>query len=108
IPEYKNAQTELDNVSGEWEKEISLKYNEINLLDKAFEAEKSFLSEEMIKSRKSEMNAKFKEVRELQNQKFGINGELFKKRKELIKPLENKICTAIFTIKILNLLYNIN
>ncbi|MBC7862522.1 MAG: OmpH family outer membrane protein [Bacteroidia bacterium] len=98
IPEYKAAQAELDKASGDWEKEITAKYTEIKKLKDAFEAEKIFLTDEMMKKRQGEMDIKETEVRELQKQKFGIGGELFKKRMELVKPLQDKVYSAVKAI----------
>ena len=53
------------------------------------------LSEEMKKTREEEILAKEKEVREMQRQKFGPEGSLFKKREELVKPIQDKVYTAI-------------
>lgn len=95
IPEYKAAQTELDKVSADWQKEIEAKYAEIDKLYKAFQAEKIFLTEEMMKKRENEIINREREVKELQKQKFGVDGELFKKRMELVKPLQDKVYSAV-------------
>lgn len=95
IPEYRAAQTELDKVSADWQKEIDAKYMELDKLNKAYLAEKIFLTEEMMKKRESEIAQREKEVRELQNQKFGVEGELFKKRMELVKPIQDKVYNAV-------------
>jgi outer membrane protein len=95
IPEYKAAQAELDKASLDWQKEIDAKYAEIDKLNKAYQAEKIFLTEDMMKKREGEIETRQKEVRELQKQKFGVDGELFKKRMELVKPIQDKIYSAV-------------
>lgn len=98
IPEYKAAQTELDNISIQWQKEIEAKYNEIDKMYKAYEAEQILLTEEMKLKRQQDIAAKEKEVKDLQKQRFGVDGELFKKRQSLVKPIQDKVYNAIKAI----------
>jgi outer membrane protein len=95
IPDYKSAQGQIDNLSAQWQKEIEAKYAEIDKLYKAFQAEQILLTEEMKRKRENEIIAKEKEVKELQKARFGVDGELFKKRQELIKPIQDKVYNAI-------------
>jgi outer membrane protein len=95
IPEYKSAQQQVDNLSVQWQKEIEAKYAEIDKMYKAFQAEQILLTEEMKKKRENEIIAKEKEVKELQKSRFGVDGELFKKRQELVKPIQDKVYNAI-------------
>lgn len=98
IPEYKAAQTELDKTSIQWQKEIEAKYSEIDKLYKAFQADAVLLTDEMKKKRENEIINKEKEVKDLQKQRFGVDGELFKKRIELVKPIQDKVYNAIKTV----------
>jgi len=98
IPEYKAAQVELDKVSTLWQKEIDAKYAEIEKMYRAFEAEQILLTEEMKAKRKKDISEKELEVKELQKQRFGIGGELFKKRQALVKPIQDKIYNSIKAI----------
>jgi outer membrane protein len=95
IPEYKSAQQELDKVSAEWQKEIEGKYTEIDKLYKAFQADVVLLTDDMKKKRENEIINKEKEVKELQKTKFGVDGDLFKKRQELVKPIQDKVYNAV-------------
>lgn len=95
IPEYKSAQQQIDNLSVQWQKEIEVKYTEIDKLYKAFQAEQILLTDDMKKKRETEIIAKEKEVKELQKSKFGVDGELFKKRQDLVKPIQDKVYNAI-------------
>ena len=95
IPEYNDSQAVLDDIASQWQKEIETKYNEIDQLYKAYQAEAVLLPEEMKKKREDEIIKKEKEVKELQIQRFGKDGDLFKKRQELIKPLQEKIYNAV-------------
>jgi outer membrane protein len=95
IPEYKAAQAELDKVSVDWQKEIEAKYTEIDKLYKIYQAESVLLTDDMKKKRENEIINKEKEVKELQKQRFGVDGELFNKRMELVKPIQDKVYSAV-------------
>lgn len=95
VQAYQDAQSELDKISADWQKEIEQKYESIEKMEKAFQAEKILLTEEMKKKREDEINDKRKEARELQKRRFGVEGDLFKKREELVKPIQDEIYAAI-------------
>jgi outer membrane protein len=95
VSEYKTAQDQLDQLSAQWQKEIEIKYAEIDRMYKAYQAEQILLTEEMKKRREDDIIAKEKEVKDFQKQKFGVDGDLFKKKQELVKPIQDRIYTAI-------------
>jgi len=95
IPEYKAAQAELDKISVDWQKEIEAKYAEIDKLYKIYQAESVLLTDDMKKKRENEIINKEKEVKDLQKQRFGVDGELFTKRMELVKPIQDKVYNAV-------------
>ena len=95
ISEYKAAQQQLDQLSVNWQKEIEAKYANIDKLYKDYQAEQILLTDDMKKKREAEITGKEKEVKEFQKQKFGYEGELFKKKQELIKPIQDKIYNAV-------------
>ncbi len=95
IPGYEQAQKSLDNLSAGWQKEIETKRTEIEEMYKKYQSEKVLLSEEMKTKREDEIIAKEKEVKELQKKYFGKDGELFNKRQELVKPLQDEVFNAI-------------
>lgn len=95
IPEYKTAQAQLDKYSLQWQKEIEGKFDELDKLYKNFQADAILLTEEMRKKREAEILDKEKEAKELQKQRFGKDGDLFKKRQELVKPIQDKIYNAL-------------
>ena len=98
IPEYKSAQSDLDKISVQWQKEIEAKYAEIDKLYKAFQAEQILLTDAMRKKRENEIIEKEKDAKDLQKQKFGVDGELFKKRQELVKPIQDKVYNGVKAI----------
>ena len=95
IPEYTKAQKQLDDISAGWQKEIEGKYKEIDQMYKDYQAEQVLLSDEMKKKREQDIMDKEKVVKDLQKQRFGYEGDLFKKRQELVKPIQDKIYDAI-------------
>lgn len=95
LPDYQKAQEQLDKVATQWRQEIAQEQDKVKGMYSKFQAEQVLLSEEMKKTREEEILAKEKEVREMQRQKFGPEGSLFKKREELVKPIQDKVYTAI-------------
>lgn len=95
MTEYKTAQQQLDNLSLQWQKEIEDKYAIIDKLYKAYQAEQILLTEEMKKKRQDEITTKEKDVKDLQKQRFGYEGDLFKKKQEMVKPIQDKVYNAI-------------
>jgi outer membrane protein len=100
IPEYSNAQKQLDEKSKEWQKEIDDKYKEIDQLVKNYQQEQVLLTEEMRTQRQKEIEDKEKAAKDLQKQRFGYEGDLFKKRQELIKPIQDKVYDAIAKVAV--------
>ena len=92
---YSDAQKELDRLSKQWQTEIEERYESIDRLYKAYQAEKVLLTEEMRKEREDEIVRKEQEAKELQRTRFGVDGDLFKKREELIQPIQDDIYNAI-------------
>jgi len=95
IPEYESAQKQLNIITTEWQDEIEALYTDIEKLYKEYEVEKVILSDELKRKREEEILAKEKEVKELQKKYFGTNGELFMKRQELIKPIQDNVFNAV-------------
>jgi outer membrane protein len=95
VPEYKQAQTKLDEASASWQKEIDAKLQEVDRMYKAYQAEQVMLSDEMKKKREDEIIKKEKEAKDLQKKRFGQEGDLFKKRQELVKPVQDKVYNAV-------------
>jgi outer membrane protein len=95
LPEYKEAQKKLDQFSEQWQKEVDGKQGALDKMYKDFEAEQVMLSPELKKKREDELFVREKEVRDLQRKRFGFEGDLFKKRQELVKPIQDKVYNAI-------------
>lgn len=95
LPEYDEAQKKLDAFSIQWQKEIDEKQAALDLLYRNFESEKVMLSEELLKKREDDIFNKEKELRDLQKRRFGFEGDLFKRRQELVKPIQDRVYNAV-------------
>lgn len=102
IPEYQDALDILDEFSINWQKEIEEKFAEVDDLYKEYQAEAVLLPEDMKRQRENEIIQKEKEAQELQKKRFGRDGDLFKKRQELIQPIQEKVYNAIEEIAVSN------
>ncbi|MBK8808943.1 MAG: OmpH family outer membrane protein [Bacteroidales bacterium] len=100
IPAYKEAQEQLNKLSAEWEKEITTKYDELEKLYNQYQVDKLLLSNEMKARRENEIVSKEKEVKTLQQKRFGTDGDLFKKEQELIKPIQDEVYNAIKDVSV--------
>ena len=95
IPAYQDAQKSLDNVAAKWQREINEEYDKIKGMYNRYQAESVLLSDEVRAQKEEEIMNKEKEVREMQKSKFGPDGALFKKRTELVRPIQDKVYSAI-------------
>ncbi len=95
IREYKDAQVQLDNFSILWQQEIDQKQAALDKMFKDYDAEQVMLPDALKKKREDELYNKEKELRDLQRKRFGFEGDLFKKRQELIKPIQDKVYNAV-------------
>lgn len=95
IPEYSSAQKQLDALSVQWQKDIDKKFADVAAMNKTYLADQVLLTEDMRRSREEEIDIKDKEAKELQQKRFGYEGELYKQRLKLIKPIQEKIGKAI-------------
>jgi outer membrane protein len=100
IPAFVTAQEQLDNLSQQWEKEVADGYAVVEQMYKSYQSEAVMLSSDMKTKREEAIIAKEKEMKDLQNKYFGMEGELFKKREELVKPIQDEILKAIKEIAV--------
>lgn len=95
IQDYNDAQKKLDGMATVWQEEIDAKFDEVKKMYNKYLAEEFLLTDEMKRQREDEIIKKEKEANELQRQRFGFEGDLFKKRQELIQPIQEKVYNAI-------------
>lgn len=95
IPDYAQAQQQLDKVSQDWQKELEAKFQEIDKMYKTYQQEAYLLPDNLKRKREDEIIAKEREAKELQKKRFGTGGDLDKKREQLMKPIQDKVYNAI-------------
>jgi outer membrane protein len=95
IPEYKVSQQKLDQFSAQWQQEIDAKSADLEKMYKEYDAEQVMLSDDLKKKREDELFNRDKELRDLQRKRFGYEGDVFKKREELIKPIQDRVYNAV-------------
>lgn len=95
MPDYQAAQQELDHLSSQWQKEIDDRWSQIKRMRDAYNAEAILLTDDMKRGRQEDIAKKETEARELQKKRFGVEGDLFKKRQELIQPIQDRIYQAV-------------
>jgi outer membrane protein len=95
ILDYKDAQTKLDQYSKGWQTEIDTRMQEVDRMYKSYQAERAMLSDDMRLKREEEITTKEKAAKDLQKKYFGYEGELFRKRQELVKPIQDRVYNAV-------------
>ena len=95
LPQYETANEQLTMISKRWQKEIETANQEVQILVSNYQTEQIFLSSDMKKKREDEILEKEQYVLELKRKYFGEEGEWYKKREALLKPIQDEIYTAI-------------
>ena len=95
MPEYVDADKKLQQISDQWQKEIDNMQAQLNEMYKNYDAEQYMLSDDLKKKREDELFNKEKELRDLQKRRFGYQGDLFKEREKLVKPIQDKVYNAV-------------
>ena len=95
VPAYEMANEQLNQLSQRWQKEVEAVGKEAETMYQSYLADKVFLTDEQAKKREEEIVAKEKETIELRNKYFGPEGELYKKRQTLLKPVQDDVYNAV-------------
>jgi outer membrane protein len=95
IPSYETANDQLNQISKRWQSEVDAQMQDVQKMYKNYQTELVFLSDDMKTKREEEIVKKEKEVQELKRKYFGPEGELFKKRQSLMKPIQDEVYTAV-------------
>ena len=95
IPAYEMANEQLNQISRKWQTEIDNRHAEVQNMYKNYQTEAVFLSDEMKKRRETEIVEAEKELQELRRRYFGADGELFKRRESLLRPIQDEIYNAV-------------
>ena len=94
VPSYEMANEQLNQVSQRWQREVDDLAKEAEAMYKNYQSEMVFLTDDQKKKKESEIVAKEKEATELRYKYFGPQGELYKKRQALIKPIQDEVYNA--------------
>jgi len=97
LPDYKEAQKQLDDIAAQWRQEISIEYDQIKAMYNKYQAEQVLLTEDARKQKENEITEREKQARELQREKFGPEGALFRKRQDLVQPIQERVYASIKT-----------
>lgn len=95
IPDYSNAQKRLDKYVADWQKELQDKQDELDAMRAEYEQESYLLPDNLKKRRQEELKEKEQALKALQRQRFGVDGDLDKKRAELLKPVQDRVYSTI-------------
>ena len=95
MPEYKEAQAELNRLAVQWQKEIENKFATIDSMYKKYQVESITMPEQIKKNREDAIIAEEKAAKDLQKKRFGQDGDLFKKREELVKPIQDRVISTV-------------
>ncbi|MEN9998319.1 MAG: hypothetical protein RI922_1309 [Bacteroidota bacterium] len=95
VPEYKEAKEKLDKLADRWTKEVEERYEVLKQKKENFAREEVLLPAEEKTKRKEEIEKLETEVLELQKMRFGVTGDYFQKRQELIKPIQDRVFDAM-------------
>ena len=95
IPSYETANDQLNQISKKWQSEVDAQMQEVQKMYKNYQTELVFMSDDMKAKRENEIVAKEKAVQELKRSYFGPEGELYKKRESLMKPIQDEVYSAI-------------
>jgi len=95
IPEYQAAEREIEQLSVEWQAELEDMFAEVDRLYREYQAEAPLLPDDMKQEREDEIIRLEQEAKDLQMQRFGREGELFRKREELLEPIQDRVYNAV-------------
>lgn len=95
VPSYEMANEQLKQLSLRWQKEVEAVSRDADTMYKSYLSDKVFLTEEQAKKREEEIVAKEKEASDLRYKYFGPEGELYKKRQSLMKPIQDDVYNAV-------------
>ena len=95
VPDYTEAQTQLEQKAQEWKQQVEVKKNAISKLKDALKAEQALLTKELIDERQAEINYLENENLDYQQKRFGPNGDLMLQKSVLTKPIQDQVFTAV-------------
>ncbi|MCP9746576.1 OmpH family outer membrane protein [Lacihabitans sp. CS3-21] len=91
MPEYKKANETMNQFAEKWTKDLQAKYADVEKMKQKFQQEEILLTADMKKEKLADIDKKEEELKTLNNNIFGLNGQLFQKKKEILKPILDEI-----------------
>lgn len=95
LKDYKDADKKIQQTADGWQKQLDSLQAELDRMYKNYDAEQYMLTDELKKKREAELFNREKDLRELQKKRFGYEGDLFKERERLVKPIQDRVFNAI-------------
>jgi len=95
IPDFKAAEEEIERVSSQWQEEIEKMFADVEQMYREYQAEAPLLPEEMRRRREEGIIERERQAKELQMKRFGREGDLFAKRQELIRPIQERVFRVV-------------
>lgn len=95
MPDYKQVQKTVEATAADWQKEIDAKQAVLDKMYQEYDAQGAMMAEDMKRKKEDDLFKKEKELKALYQKRFGFEGDLFKKRMELMKPLQDKVSDAV-------------
>ncbi|PJJ84470.1 OmpH family outer membrane protein [Mucilaginibacter auburnensis] len=95
IPDYISAQKQIGSLSDQWQKEVDNRFQEIDRLFKAYQADQPLMTAEVKKRREEEIVSKEKEAKDFQRKIFGPEGDLAQRSNSIIKPIQDRVAKAV-------------
>ncbi|RYE19013.1 MAG: OmpH family outer membrane protein [Sphingobacteriaceae bacterium] len=95
VPEYASSQKQLAAISDQWQKETDARFQDIDRMYKAYQADQVLMTGDMKKRRENEIIDKEKAAKDFQRQKFGPDGELAQRSTALVKPIQDRVAKAV-------------
>lgn len=98
LPKYREAQSQLDKMARDWQKEIDAESRSLKKMKVSLENERVLLTRDLIEERELQISDKTTEIEELQQKRFGAEGDLITQRKQLIRPIQDQVFNAVQSI----------
>ena len=95
IEDYRNSQAELDRLADQWRQDIAKEHDKIKAEYNRYQAEQVLMSDEARRQKEDEIIQMESRVRDMQKRRFGPEGDLFKKRQEMVEPIQDRVYKAI-------------
>lgn len=98
IPEYQEAQSEIEEISQQWQQDLEQKYQAIEEMYTEYQRQEVLLPEDVRQERQEAIFAAEREAKEFREKKFGYDGELFTLQEAKLQPIQDRVFRAVETV----------